>query len=138
MQQPIDVAADVSGQPKGKLRVTASVSFRLKCIVPLLPNFSALYPNLTVDLFAARIDVAVRLGLLADSTLIAQQLMRTHYSVCASPDHLKRSGQLETPMDMFTHFCGLVTLASLNRIIIVCTFPALVRFLLFLYVFASF
>lgn len=98
MQQAIDVAADVSGQPKGKLRVTASVSFGLKCIVPLLPNFDALYPDLTVDLlltdsvvdlFAERIDVAVRLGLLADSTLIAQQLMRTYYSVCASPGYLK-------------------------------------------------
>lgn len=123
MQQAIDVAADVSGQPKGKLRVTASVSFGLKCIVPLLPKLDLLYPDLTVDLlltdaivdlFAERIDVAVRLGLLADSTLIAQQLMRTYYSVCASPDYLKRSRRLEKPIDAEQHNCLLFPLAGLR------------------------
>jgi DNA-binding transcriptional LysR family regulator len=121
MQQAIDVAADVSGQPKGKLRVTASVSFGLKRIVPLLPKFESLYPDLTVDLlltdavidlFTERMDVAVRLGLLADATLIAQQLMRTHYSVCASPDYLQRSGQLEKPIDIERHNCLLFPLAG--------------------------
>ena len=121
MQQAIDVAADISGQPRGKLHLTASVSFGLKCIVPLLPNLAALYPELTVDLlltdavvdlFAERIDLAIRLGLLADSTLIAQQLMRTHYSVCASPDYLKRSGQLEKPIDVEQRNCLLFPLAG--------------------------
>lgn len=121
MQQAINVATDLTGQPQGKLRVTASVSFGLKCIVPLLPKFDSLYPDLTidllltdtvVDLFSERIDVAVRLGLLADSTLIAQQLMRTYYSVCASRDYLKRSRQLEKPMDVEQHNCLLFPLAG--------------------------
>ncbi len=121
MQQAIDIAADVSGQPKGKLRVTASVSFGIKCIVPLLPKFDSLYPDLTVDLLltdavvdllAERMDVAVRLGLLADSALIAQRLMQTHYSVCASPDYLKRSGPLEKPMEVEQHNCLLFPLAG--------------------------
>ena len=80
-----------------------------------------MYPELTVDLlltdavvdlFAERIDLAVRLGLLADSTLIAQQLMRTHYWVCASPDYLRRSGQLEKPIDVEQHNCLLFPLAG--------------------------
>lgn len=121
MQQAIDIATDISGQPKGTLRVTASVSFGLKCIVPLLLRFSTLYPDLTVellltdavvDLLAERIDLAVRLGLLADSTLIAQQLMRTRYAVCASPEYLKRSGQLEKPSDVEHHSCLLFPLAG--------------------------
>ncbi|MBW4658821.1 MAG: LysR family transcriptional regulator [Drouetiella hepatica Uher 2000/2452] len=121
MQQAIDVAADASGQPKGILRVTASVSFGHKCIVPLLPQFASLYPDLTidllltdavVDLFTERMDVAIRLGLLADSTLIAQQLMRTHYSVCASPEYLKRSGSLEKPLDVEQQNCLLFPLAG--------------------------
>ena len=121
MQQAIDVATDISGQPKGTLRVTASVSFGLKCIVPLLPKFDSLYPDLTVDLwltdavvdlFAERMDVAVRLGFLTDSTLIATQLMQTHYSVCASPDYLKRSGQLEKPIEVENHNCLLFPLAG--------------------------
>lgn len=52
LQQASDLAADVSGQPKGQLRVTASVSFGLKCIVPLLPQFEQRYPDLTVDLLS--------------------------------------------------------------------------------------
>jgi DNA-binding transcriptional LysR family regulator len=121
MQQAINIAADISGQPKGTLRVTASVSFGLKCIVPLLANFETMYPELTVDLLltdaivdllAERIDVAVRLGLLADSTLIAQQLMRTRYSICASPDYLQRWGQPERPSDVEHHNCLLFPLAG--------------------------
>lgn len=121
IQQATDIATDVSGKPKGTLRVTASASFGLKCIVPLLPEFQRLYPDLTVDflltdavvdLFAERIDVAVRLGLLADSSLIAQQLMRTQYSVCASPDYLKRSPPLLHPNDLKHHNCLLFPLSG--------------------------
>jgi DNA-binding transcriptional LysR family regulator len=121
MQQAIAVATDISGQPKGTLRVTASVSFGLKCIVPLLPKFQQMYPDLTVDLLltdavvdllAERIDIAVRLGLLADSTSIAQQLMRTRYSVCASPNYLKQFGQPQQPSDVEQHNCLLFPLAG--------------------------
>lgn len=121
MQQAIDIATDVTGQPKGTLRVTASVSFGLKCIVPLLSSFSVMYPDLAVDLLltdavvdllAERIDVAVRLGPLADSTLIAQQLMRTRYRVCASLDYLKRCGQPDKPSDVEQHNCLLFPLAG--------------------------
>jgi DNA-binding transcriptional LysR family regulator len=119
IQQAADIVTDVSGQPQGTLRVTASVAFGLKCVVPLLPEFGRLYPDLTVDLlltdavvdlFADRIDVAVRLGLLADSTLIAQLLMRTHYRVCASPDYLMRSPPLTYPTDLVQHNCLLFPL----------------------------
>ncbi|MCU0570833.1 MAG: LysR family transcriptional regulator [Oculatellaceae cyanobacterium Prado106] len=121
MQQAIDVAADVSGQPKGKLRVTASVAFGHQCIVPLLPQFTEQYPDLTVDLlltdavvdlFTDRIDVAVRLGILSDSTLIAQQLMRTHYCVCASAAYLKRAGHPKAISDIEQHNCLLFPLAG--------------------------
>jgi len=119
MQQAIDLATDVSGQPKGTLRITASNSFGPKCIVPLLPDFSRLYPDLTVDLlltdaiidlFAGRIDLAVRLGRLPDSTLIAQQLMQTRYCVCASPQYLQQSGIPQKPSDLEHHNCLLFPL----------------------------
>ncbi len=121
LQQATAIATDVSSQPTGKLRVTASVSFGLKCIVPLLPEFTQLYPDLTVDillsdaivdLFAERIDVAIRLGLLPESSLIVQQLMPTHYSVCASPDYLKRSKPLKQPIDLAQHNCLLFPFAG--------------------------
>jgi DNA-binding transcriptional LysR family regulator len=121
MQQAIDVATDVSGQPKGTLRITASVSFGLKCIVPLLPDFRSMYPDLTmdlvltdanVDLFAERIDLAIRLGLLADSTSIAQQLIQTRYFICASPQYLKQWGHPKIPSDIEKHNCLLFPLAG--------------------------
>jgi DNA-binding transcriptional LysR family regulator len=121
IQQATDIAADVSGQPQGTLRVTASASFGLKCIVPLLPEFQQLYPDLTVDLLltdavvdlvAERIDVAVRLGVLADSTLIARQLMRTYYRVCASPSYLQISPPLQHPTDLARHNCLLFPIAG--------------------------
>jgi DNA-binding transcriptional LysR family regulator len=121
LQQATVIAADISKQPKGTLRVTASVSFGLKCIVPLLPEFTRQYPDLTIDLLlsdtitdliAERIDVAIRLGHLTDSTLIAQQLMPTHYSVCASPDYLKQSEPLQNPMDLINCNCLLFPFAG--------------------------
>jgi DNA-binding transcriptional LysR family regulator len=121
MQAAIAVAADLSGQPKGTLRMTASVSFGLTCIVPLLPRFRSLYPDLTVDLvltdamldlFTERIDLAIRLGLLADSTLIAQQLMPTQYCVCASPQYLQQWGHPKIPSDIEQHNCLLFPLAG--------------------------
>jgi DNA-binding transcriptional LysR family regulator len=121
MQQAIDVAADMSGQPKGTLRITASVSFGLKCVVPLLPDFRSMYPDLTidllltdtnVDLFTERIDLALRLGILADSTLIAQQLMQTCYFVCASPQYLQQMGHPKIPNDIEKHNCLLFPLAG--------------------------
>jgi DNA-binding transcriptional LysR family regulator len=121
LSQATAIATDISRQPKGKLRVTTSVSFGLKCIVPLLPQFTKLYPDLTVDmllsdtivdLFTERIDVAIRLGLLPESTLIAQQLMPTRYSVCASSGYLKRSEQLKDPIDLAQHNCLLFPFAG--------------------------
>lgn len=119
IQEAADIAKDISGNPKGTIRITASVSFGLKCIVPLLPKFENNYPELTVDLlltdsvvdlFTERIDVAIRLGQLTDSTLIIQKLMETRYSVCASPGYLKRCGQPQKPKDIEEHNCLLFPL----------------------------
>lgn len=107
-------AADFANEISGTLRVTTSVSFGLRCIVPRLPEFSRSYPDLTVDLqlsdslvdlVAEKIDVAIRLGPLRDSSLVAQQLLRTRYSVCASPAYLARNGAPKTPHELDRHNC---------------------------------
>ncbi len=116
MQQAVELVTEVSGQPKGTLRITASVSFGIKCIVPLLAEFEAMYPDLSVDLLLTdsrldlvteRVDLAIRLGKLKDSTLIAQKLMSTRYAVCASPDYFKQQKQLHHPEDITQHNCLL-------------------------------
>ena len=119
MQQAADIAKDISGNPKGTIRVSCSVSFGIKCIIPLLPEFQAKYPELTIDLLLTdsvvdllneRIDVAIRLGQPTDSTLIMQKLMETRYSVCASPDYLQQYGQPQIPKDIESHNCLLFPL----------------------------
>ncbi|MGF1570122.1 MAG: LysR substrate-binding domain-containing protein [Nodosilinea sp.] len=119
MQQAISRATDLSEHPHGTLRVTTSVSFGQTCLVPLLPTFQARYPDLTVnllltdavvDLVAERIDLAIRLGPMTDSTLIAQQLWPTHYSVCASPQYLKHHGHPQQPSHIEHHNCLLFAL----------------------------
>lgn len=112
---------EVSGQPQGTLRVTASVSFGLTCIVPLLPEFEQRYPDLHIDLVLSdavldlvneRIDIAIRLGTMADSSLIAQRLMQTRYYVCASPTYLAKHGAPEKPQDIAHHECLRFPLAG--------------------------
>ena len=119
------IAKELTGQPKGTLRVTASVSFGLTCIVPLLPTFEARYPELTVellltdrvvDLLAERIDVAVRLGQLKDSTLIAQRLIPVSYRVCASPAYLKQHGHPRTPKEIEQHNCLVFPLSGFRSL----------------------
>lgn len=105
---------DLHQQPQGTLRVTASVSFGRQLILPMLPELAEQYPALklelllsdaTLNLLDERIDLAVRLGPLADSSLVAQRLMRTRYVVCASPDYLRRAGTPQTPTELTQHDC---------------------------------
>ncbi|MEL6912427.1 MAG: LysR family transcriptional regulator [Cyanobacteria bacterium J06598_4] len=120
MQQAIELVTE-SEQPQGTLRITASVSFGLKCLVPLLPSFEALYPDLAVellltdtrlDLVTERIDLAIRLGQLTDSSLIAQKLMSMRYAVCGSPNYLEQHQLIDKPQDIARHNCLLFPLAG--------------------------
>ena len=120
LQEAKELVSDISGSPTGTLRLTASVSFGIECIVPLLPEFEARYPELTVellltdtviDLLAERVDLAIRLGLLEDSSLIAQRLIKTHYAVCGSPKYLAEK-KISLPQDISQYNCLLFPLAG--------------------------
>lgn len=112
-------AVDASNQPKGILKVSASNSFGLNCVVPVLPVMNELFPDIVVDLqlsdqvvdlLAEQFDVAIRLGSLPDSTMAAQSLIRTHYVVCASPGYLEKHGRPSTPAEVGVHACLLFPL----------------------------
>jgi len=116
LQRARDSVAEASARPRGTLRVTTSVSFGERCIVPLLPRFMTTYPELTVDLLlveaivdlvAERIDVAIRLGHLPDSSLVVSRLVRTSYVVCASPAYLAAHAPIKRPGDLGDHECLL-------------------------------
>lgn len=110
------IISDADRPPHGLIRITTSVAFGKRCIVPLLPAFLKLYPDLSIelldsdlqlDLVKERIDVAIRLGLLPDSTFVAHKLIPAKYAVVASPGYLKQHEPIERPVDLSRHKCVL-------------------------------
>jgi DNA-binding transcriptional LysR family regulator len=107
--------------PRGLLKVNASTAFGISHIEPLIPDFLASYPELRiqltlsesiVNLVEEEVDVAVRLGNLPDSSLIARKLGSLRRSVTASPDYLERHGIPKTPEDLKNHNCLQITTAT--------------------------
>ncbi len=100
-------------KPTGTLRVTASLSFCLLHIEPLLPSFTAKYPDIAVEIVAANryydiidnnIDLAIRTREVeADSSITIRRLASTRRILAASPEYLKRRGSPKTPEDLVNH-----------------------------------
>jgi len=107
-----EALSDAGGQVRGRLRVSVSNTFGLRQLVPRLPEFAARHPALDidllmtdtmVDLMAERVDVAVRLGPLRDSSLVALPLMDIQYRVVASPAWVQRQDAVPSePAQMAT------------------------------------
>lgn len=100
--------------PRGLLRINASPSFGVHCLIPVLPRFAELYPAIAVDLTLTdaivdlveeRADVAIRIGPLRDTRLRAKKLGRSRMVLVASPDYLARRGTPQTPDDLDAHDC---------------------------------
>ena len=103
--------------PKGVLRVLSPVSFAQLNVVPLLADFLARYPGLrldlrlddaALDLVEHGIDLAIRLGPLADSSYVAKSLAPMRARVCASRAYLARRGTPVSPFDLKGHECLLL------------------------------
>jgi DNA-binding transcriptional LysR family regulator len=111
-----------SAVPRGRIRLAAPMSFGLRHVAPLLPEFLAAHPEVSidlqlddrrVDLIAAGIDVALRIADLADSSLIARRLCPVRRWVVGSPAYFARHGKPLRPRDLREHAClGYSLLAS--------------------------
>jgi DNA-binding transcriptional LysR family regulator len=102
----------LSGAPRGWLRVTAPYTLGAQIVAPLVPEFMARYPDVRIDmnlsneiadLVATDIDLALRVGTLVDSTLVARPLARFSTHVYASPQYLARYGEPLLPVDVAHH-----------------------------------
>ncbi len=102
------------GAPRGRLRVSASLSHGRLCVVPLLGEFVRCHPhilvdiNLTdavVDIAAGQADVGVRFGPLVDSPLTARKIGVTRRVIVAAPEYLARHGTPQVPEDLHEHNC---------------------------------
>ncbi|WNV09054.1 LysR family transcriptional regulator [Tardiphaga sp. 709] len=104
--------AAIGATPSGLLRVNTSVPFGLRLLLPLLPEFAKRYPeikvevvltDLVVDLLEERADVAIRVGLMRESRLLARKLGESRMVVVASPGYLAERGTPKTPDDLADH-----------------------------------
>jgi DNA-binding transcriptional LysR family regulator len=106
---------------KGNLRIAAPLSYGIGQIAPLLPVFMKRHPELKVhlqledrftDLVAEGIDVAIRIGALKDSTLVATRLASIPRVFCASPEYLALHGEPQHPHELASHDCLHYSLLS--------------------------
>ncbi len=106
--------AAATGAVRGRLRINASVPFGTMFIAPMIPAFLDRHPELVVDLsftddvvdlLAERADIAIRIGTLPDSALIARKLGQSRRVVCAAPSYLERKGVPQRPGDLRHHEC---------------------------------
>ncbi|MES0219452.1 LysR family transcriptional regulator [Mesorhizobium sp. C280B] len=107
-------SAHAGGGPRGVLRLALPGSFGRMWIGPLLPQFLAEFPgvrieaefsNRFVDLVAENFDVAVRLGALQDSRLVARKVATRRRLLCAAPSYLARRGTPTAPEALLEHSC---------------------------------
>jgi DNA-binding transcriptional LysR family regulator len=97
---------------RGSLRITAPLVFGRRHVAPVIASFLELHPRLSIelllhdrnlDLIDEGLDVAVRIGALADSSLVARRVGEVRRLLVAAPDYVRRRGEPATPADLAAH-----------------------------------
>jgi DNA-binding transcriptional LysR family regulator len=135
MDEAKSAMAELNAEPQGLLTITAPASFSRLHVAPAVARFLKRYPLMEIELHASdgivdlssqRTDVAIRVGILPDSDLVAVHLAPFKRLVCASPTYLAQHGHPEILQDLTQHncisitsgastVCGLWSFAGLNR-----------------------
>ncbi|CAA2109457.1 LysR family transcriptional regulator [Variovorax paradoxus] len=102
------------GPPRGHLRISSAVGFGRRVVAPLLGEFRAAYPDVSIDLLlndkptdftSDRVDIAFRNGRMEDAQIIAKQIIPMQMLVCASPGYREAHGLPATVDDLLHHQC---------------------------------
>ncbi len=105
-------AAGINSEPRGHLAITAPVMFGRLFVMPGIVDYLQRYPDTQVDavfldrvvnLLEEGLDVGIRIGELADSSMRALLVGSVRHIVCASPDYIARNGLPQTPQDLLQH-----------------------------------
>ncbi|OLU23204.1 LysR family transcriptional regulator [Pseudomonas sp. PA15(2017)] len=113
-EEALNAIGDLGSEPKGLLRMTCAVAYGERFIVPLVTAFMARHPRLsvevelsnrTLDLVQDGFDVAIRLGRLQDSRMLATRLAPRRMYLCASADYLQRYGRPHSLSELARHNC---------------------------------
>ncbi|WGF88744.1 LysR substrate-binding domain-containing protein [Marinivivus vitaminiproducens] len=107
-------ASRLHAEPSGTLRVSAPVTFSLRVLAPVIADYLAAHARMrinlevtdrVVDLIEDRLDCAIRIGDLADSTLTARRIGHAPFVICAAPSYLDRHGRPTRAEDLADHAC---------------------------------
>jgi DNA-binding transcriptional LysR family regulator len=121
IEEAESAVARFQSAPRGRLRVSAPMSFGILHLAPALADFAREHEAVALDmrlddrfvnLVEEGFDVAVRIGKLTDSSLVARRLGTTQVVVCASPAYLAEQGEPESPDDLAAHRCLIYTYSS--------------------------
>ena len=113
-EEALNAIGDLGSEPKGLLRMTCAVAYGERFIVPLVTEFMARHPRLsveielsnrTLDLVQDGFDIAIRLGRLQDSRMLATRLAPRRMYLCASADYLQRYGRPHSLSELARHNC---------------------------------
>lgn len=109
-----EAVSQMQGTPRGTLKINAPMSFGYRHLAPAVADFLQTYPEIEVDMtmndrFVDVIDegydLAVRIGRLGDSSLVARKLAPARMALCGSPAYFKKHGRPQTPEGLKEHHC---------------------------------
>lgn len=100
--------------PRGRIKLSAPTAFGEMHLLPVLAKFQGIYPDISLDLDLSNrkvslvdegFDLAIRIGKLDDSNLIAKKLTNMRVSVCVAPSYLEKYGEPKRPEDLLHYNC---------------------------------
>jgi DNA-binding transcriptional LysR family regulator len=124
LEEARDAASAMQGRPQGLIRLHVPSAFARLHIMPFVPDFLATYPDIRldislsdvrVDLLSVGADLAIRIGSLIDSSLLARKLAPHRRIVCASPAYLDCRPPIAEPIDLLRHNCLVYALQPTDR-----------------------
>jgi DNA-binding transcriptional LysR family regulator len=124
LEEARDAASAMEGRPQGLIRLHVPGAFARLHVMPFVPDFLAAYPDIRldvsltdvrVDLLSVGADLAIRIGPLIDSSLIARKLAPHRRIACASPAYLDRTPPINEPIDLLQHNCLIYSLQPTDR-----------------------
>ncbi|MDF2178087.1 LysR substrate-binding domain-containing protein [Aliiglaciecola sp. CAU 1673] len=113
-EELLDQVSGAQSSPTGRLRISVPVTFGEMKLSPVISDFLNRYPDIQVDiqltdrridLLEEGVDVAIRIGGVDDSNLIARQINTYPLILCASPAYLEQQGWPQSPKDISAHHC---------------------------------
>lgn len=116
---------EANASPRGTLRLHCGTAFGMHQLALAMPRFLARYPDISMDITISDqppaameegIDLAIRIGPLDESSMVARRICNLQRVICAAPSYLNRCGTPQTPDDLQRHNCLWITsLPALRR-----------------------